>query len=154
LQPFYSDSHGNRAGEMRFERVDVTALAAHFDAGVEPKMARFPAPTPAQFLRGLDSVVAAVEGIHARGGRVVFVNLPVQGRLVEMESRYMPRRDYWDAFAALPGVHALHYEQVPEWAALELPDRSHVKRENRVDLTLGLMAALQRHGWLQPESHD
>jgi hypothetical protein len=146
--PGYSDSDSNRAGEMRFERADVAALAAHFDRGVDAKIARFPAPAPDAFLASLADLRGWIEALRDRGGDVVFVNLPVQGRLVEMESRYMPRRDYWDAFAAQPGVRALHYEDVPEWSALVLPDRSHVRREDRANLTLGLIAALERRGWL------
>lgn len=146
--PGYSDSDSNRAGEMRFERANVAALAAHFDRGVDAKIARFPAPSPDEFVAGLDEVRTWIEALRDRGGDVVFVNLPVQGRLVEMETRYMPRREYWDAFARVSGVRAMHYEDVPEWAALELPDRSHVRREDRVALTLGLMSALDRRGWL------
>lgn len=148
----YSDVFSNRAGEMRFERTDVDALAAHFDRGVEAKLVRFPAPSPQEFLAGVAPVEEAVRRLRARGAEVVFVNLPVQGRLVEMETRYMPRADYWDAFAARPGIHAVHYEDVPEWRALVLPDRSHVRREDRPVLTRGLIAALQRAGWLDSAS--
>lgn len=148
----YSDVGSNRAGEMRFERTDVNVLADHFDRGVDPKMARFPAPSPQAFIAGVAPVEAAVRRLRARGGDVAFVNLPVQGRLVEMETRYMPRVQYWDAFAARPGIHAIHYEDVPEWRSLVLPDRSHVKREDRPALTLGLIAALRQRGWLEPDA--
>ena len=67
----------------------------------------------------------------------------------KVETRYMPRARYWDAFAAQPGVQALHYEDVPEWRALVLPDRSHVTREDRSVLTAGLAAELRRRGWLR-----
>jgi hypothetical protein len=146
--PGYSESDSNRAGEMRFERADVAALAAHFDNGVDAKIARFPPPAPAEFIAGLAPLRSWIEALRDRGGDVVFVNLPVRGRLVELESRYMPRREYWDAFASLPGVRALHYEDVPEWTTLVLPDHSHVRREDRANLTLGLIAALERRGWL------
>lgn len=141
----YSESFPDRSGFMRYDKIDVAALAAHFDAGIDPKIARFPAPSPAEFLAQVRPVVEAARTIEARGGRVLFVTLPVQGRLVEMETRYMPRDRYWDAFAAQ--VAAVHYEDVPEWQGLELPDRSHVTREGRVALTRGLAAELKRRGW-------
>jgi hypothetical protein len=143
----YSESFADRSGFMRYDKVDTAALAARFDAGVEPKMARFPAPSPAEFLEQARPVIEAAAKIQARGGEVVFVVLPVQGRLVEMETRYMPRAAYWDAFAAQPGVHAIHYEDVPEWRELVLPDRSHVTREGRATLTHGLIAEFQRRGF-------
>jgi hypothetical protein len=148
----YSESRSDRSGWMRFDRTDVAALAAHFDRDVEPKMARFPAPSPSDFLTQTEPVRRAAAAIRARGGEVVFVMLPVRGRLVEMETHYMPRSDYWEAFAALPDIRALHYEEVPEWHALELPDRSHVTPDARATLTDGLIAALRRRGWLETES--
>jgi hypothetical protein len=146
----YSEIDSNRAGWMRFDQADVAGLAAHFDASVDAKIARFPAPSRDAFLAQLQPVETAVAAIRARGGDVVFVNLPVRGRLVEMETRYMPRADYWDAFAARPGIKAIHFDDVPEWASLEFPDRSHVRADQRGELTRGLIAQMERRGWLNP----
>lgn len=144
----YSRNFANRAGEMLFERVDTAGLAAHFDAEVDAKIARFPAPTPQQFLADLAPVEDWIARIRARGGDVIFVTMPVKGRLPEMETRYMPRADYWDAFARRPGIHALHYSDVPALGAIDLPDHSHVRAEDRRTLTLALIDALQARGWL------
>lgn len=144
----YSRTFSNRAGEMRFERVDTAGLAAHFDAEVDPKIARFPAPSPQRFLADLAPVEDWVARIRARGGEVIFVTMPVQGRLPEMETRYMPRAQYWDAFARRPGIRALHYADVPALRSLALPDHSHVRATDRRTLTLALIDALQARGWL------
>lgn len=148
----YSVNFANRAGEMRFERVDTAGLAAHFDSEVDFKLGRFPAPTPQQFAADLAPVDDWVARIRARGGDVVFVTLPVQGRLPEMETRYMPRADYWDAFAQRPGIRALHYGDAPALQALPLPDHSHVRADDRRTLTLALMDALEARGWLAPRA--
>ena len=144
----YSVNFANRAGEMRFERVDTAGLAAHFDSEVDFKLARFPAPSPQRFLADLAPVQDWASRIRARGGNVVFVTLPVHGRLPEMETRYMPRADYWDAFAAQPEIRALHYGDVPALQAIDLPDHSHVAAHDRRTLTLALIDALQARGWL------
>lgn len=148
----YSRNFANRAGEMLFERVDTAGLAAHFDSEVDFKIARFPAPSPERFLADLAPVRDWVERIRARGGDVVFVTMPVAGRLPEMETRYMPRATYWDAFARLPGIHALHYGDVPALQAIPLPDHSHVRAEDRRTLTLALIQALQERDWLGPQT--
>lgn len=144
----YSRNFANRSGEMLFDRVDTAGLAAYFDSEVDPKIARFPAPDPARFLADLAPIEDWVHRIRARGGDVVFVTMPVQGRLPDMEGSYMPRSDYWDAFARRPGIHALHYVDVPALRAIPLPDHSHVRAEDRATLTLALMQALEARGWL------
>lgn len=148
LQLPYSRNFANRAGEMLFDRVDTAKLAAHFDSEVDPKIALFPAPSPATFLADLQPVEAWVARLRARGGDVVFVTMPVAGRLPELETRYMPRALYWDAFAQRPGIRALHYADVPALGAIPLPDHSHVRAEDRATLTLALIDALQARGWL------
>lgn len=145
----YSRNFANRAGEMLFDRVDTAKLAAHFDSEVDPKIALFPAPSPATFLADLQPVEDWVARLRARGGDVVFVTMPVAGRLPEMETRYMPRALYWDAFAQRPHIHALHYADVPALGAIPLPDHSHVRAEDRRTLTLALIDALQARGWLE-----
>lgn len=144
----YSRTFANRSGEMLYDRVDAAGLAAYFDSEVDGKIARFPAPTPQQFVADLAPVEDWVRRIRARGGDVVFVTMPVRGRLPEMESRYMPRAEYWDAFARLPGIHALHYEDVPALRGIPLPDHSHVRAQDRAALTHALLDALAERGWL------
>lgn len=145
--PPYTQSAADRSGFMRYDKIDAEKLAASFEASIDYKLGRFPAPSPAEFLAQSRPAIEAAQRIEARGGRVVFVALPLRGRLVEMETRYMPRAAYWDLFAKQPGVHAIHYDDVPEWRDLELPDRSHVRPEGRPVLTRGLIAEIERRGW-------
>ncbi|MCK9488950.1 MAG: hypothetical protein M0Q42_06045 [Xanthomonadales bacterium] len=153
-RPGYVEHQRDRTGALHFQRTDAAGLAAHFDAGAADKLVAFPAPSPAQWLADLAPVEAWVATIQARGGRVVFVNLPVAGRLTELETRYMPRPDYWDAFAARPGIHALHYLDVPALRALPLPDHSHVDAADRPALTRALVEALAERGWLAADQVD
>ena len=120
------------------------------ETGAADKLVAFPPPSPAQWLADLAPVERWAAAIQARGGRVVFVNLPVAGRLTELETGYMPRPEYWDAFAARPGIHALHWLDVPALRALPLPDHSHVDAADRPALTRALITALAERGWLAP----
>lgn len=74
----------------------------------------------------LDHVVDLARRIEARGGRVLFLRMPSSGLILEAERRWYPRERHWARLeAALPG-RTRHFEDVPEWRALECPDGSHL----------------------------
>lgn len=139
-----------RNGLARMERIpDLPAYARWFAEDAERKM-REPHPDPESFLRDLAEVSAWVHAIQARGGQVVFFEPPVAGKLIDLEFGFWDRARYWDAFAALPGIHTVQGMDIPAMRALELPDLSHVHGPDRARLTVALGQALERLGLLTP----
>lgn len=137
----------NRGGEVLFETFDPTASAKAFDGDAERKM-REPRPSQEAFLADARQIQSWVLAIQQRGGDVVFFQPPVSGRVAALEHEYFDRSRYWDAFASLPGIHALHFDDVPAMHALSLPDHSHVRSADRAALTAALVEALRTRGWL------
>jgi hypothetical protein len=139
--------NSSRGGEILFEQSDSAASAKAFDDDAERKM-REPLPEVAEFLAGARQVQAWVHAIQRRGGDVVFFQPPVSGRVAALEREYFNRAEYWDAFASMPGIHALHADDVPAMQALSKPDHSHVGGEDRAVLTTLLVRELLRRGWV------
>ena len=137
----------NRGGEILFDQFDPTASARAFDADAERKMGE-PRPAADAFLADARQIQSWVRAIQARGGDVVFFQPPVAGRVAALEREYFDRAAYWDAFAALEGVRALHFDDVPAMGRLALPDHSHVRGADRATLTRLLVEELRRRGWL------
>ena len=59
---------------------------------------------PARFRKDLEQIKSMVSHIQQRGGRVVFVRLPVSGAVREMDDQLFPRSDYWDVLAQHSGA--------------------------------------------------
>lgn len=137
----------NRGGEILFDQFDPAASAKAFDDDADRKM-REPRPTAEEFMADARQIHAWVRQIQARGGNVVFFQPPVSGRVAALEREYFDRAAYWDAFAALEGIRALHFDDVPGMGRLTLPDHSHVRGADRATLTRLLAEELQRRGWL------
>lgn len=97
---------------------------------------------PAYFQKHMGEVAAMAAAITARGGRVIFVMFPESGYVREIDDRLYPRRQYWDAFAAVSGVQTLNYEDVSALAALHCPDGSHLDYRDRERFTTELVSAL------------
>lgn len=137
----------NRGGEILFDRFDPAASAKAFDDDAERKMQE-PRPTVDEFMADARQIQLWVKQIQDRGGDVVFFQPPVSGRVAALEHEYFDRASYWDAFAALDGIHALHFDDIPAMRRLETPDHSHVRPQLRPELTRLLAEELARRRWL------
>jgi hypothetical protein len=89
-----------------------------------------------------------VQRIRSHGGEVVFVHLPISGRLAELADQKYPRAQYWDLFAARTSAKVLHFRDVPALAALQCPDSMHLDQRDQRTFTLALVAALRERGVL------
>ena len=98
---------------------------------------------PTYFHEHIGEIAAMAAAITARGGKVIFVMFPESGYVREIDARLYPRREFWDAFAAVSGVQTLNYEDVPALAALRCPDGSHLDYRDRERFTETLVSALR-----------
>jgi hypothetical protein len=97
---------------------------------------------------GLDqliaSVVADVEKIRARGGRVVFVRFPSTGEFLATERELFPRAAYWDRLLAETGAPGIHFEDYEGLSGFNCPEWSHLTRADAVTFTRNLIPILRQ----------
>ena len=134
-------------------RAAVAGARATNEAAQRAKLAA-PRPAPARFPAEVARVVGWTRAIAGRGGRVLFVRVPTGGAYAAFTGAFYPRAACWDPFAAriaaIPGCGAVHYEDVPVLAALELPDASHIDAADRPAFTAAVLAEVDRRGLLDP----
>jgi hypothetical protein len=85
-----------------------------------------------------------VARIQARGGKVVFLRLPVTGPLAEREEQLAPRVATWDRLVRENGVPAIHFADHAELSRFDCPEWSHLSAEDSVTFTRELLPHLQR----------
>lgn len=81
--------------------------------------------------------------IQARGGKVVFLRLPVSGPLVQREEQLAPRAATWDRLVRENGVPAIHFQEHSELSAFSCPEWSHLSAPDSVEFTRRLVPHLQ-----------
>jgi hypothetical protein len=91
-----------------------------------PPMPEQLAEDAAMIDREITRAVAAVEKLHARGVRVVFVRAPSDGDVLAGERRRFPRERTWDVLLARTGAPGIHYEDHADMQGLWLPEWSHL----------------------------
>ena len=92
--------------------------------------------------RFADTVVA-VEKLRARGGKIVFVRLPVSGGLMQLEDQTTPRAKIWEPLLQRTTAPGIHFEDYPELAGFTCPEWSHLSAGDSVEFTKRLAPHLR-----------
>ena len=74
----------------------------------------------------ISRIDAAVRTIQARGGNVVLVHFPHDGKIRDLEEELYPRATYWDAMVSGIDAPAIHCEDEATLARYSCPDGSHI----------------------------
>jgi hypothetical protein len=88
-------------------------------------------------------IVNAVEQLRARGGRIVFVRLPVAGELKAIEDRITPRAQIWEPLLQRTAVAGIYFEDFPELKSFNCPEWSHLSAGDSVEFTKRLVPHLR-----------
>jgi hypothetical protein len=95
------------------------------------------------FEQRLADTAKHVARIQARGGRVVFLRLPVTGPLAQREEQIAPRAATWDRLVRENKVPAIHFADHRELNAFDCPEWSHLSAGDSVEFTRRLVPHLQ-----------
>lgn len=88
-------------------------------------------------------VAGSVAEIRRRGGEVVFIRPPSAGGYYEREQRNTPRDRTWNRLLRDTGAFGIHFEDYPAMQGLELPELSHLTREDAVRFTRAYVGVLR-----------
>jgi len=89
-------------------------------------------------------VVAAVQKLRARGGKIVFVRLPHSGELKTLEDRSTPRAQTWDPLLKGTAAPGIYYEDFPELSGFNCPEWSHLSAGDSVEFSKRLVPHLRK----------
>jgi len=87
--------------------------------------------------------IEAVEKLRARGGKIVFVRLPVSGGLKVLEDQATPRNRTWDPLLQGTRAPGIYFEDFPELAGFNCPEWSHLSAGDSVEFSKRLVPHLR-----------
>lgn len=83
-----------------------------------------------------------------RGGTIVLVRCPSKGKYRKLEQRDFPREHFWDSLVYKSKLLAIHFEDYNQLQGLNLPELSHLSKEDAEYFTLELIKILNEKGVL------
>ncbi len=154
LPPYFYSLDAHRRARMTAEAATIGhPLQQRITAGW---LSLFAAPPPPSFIppdafqqmigqaleARFNQTAEHIERIRARGGKVVFLRLPVTGPLVDREEQLAPRAVTWDRLVRENAVPAIHFQDHPELSAFTCPEWSHLSADDSVEFTRRLVPHL------------
>lgn len=100
----------------------------------------------------LERIDHAVSRIQQRGGRVIFVRFPVDGKVKQLEQKRCPRPEYWDVLVARTKAITIHFDDYPSLSNFHCPDGSHLDYRDAPRFTIALALILKEKENAQRQS--
>ncbi|MDQ6620687.1 MAG: hypothetical protein M3Z31_13500 [Pseudomonadota bacterium] len=136
----------DRLGLLDYRRTNVAAIRERRIADLREYYRDNRADSPQEWLAALNQVSDWVRAIQARGGKVVFFREPSAGEHLMLDEANYPRELYWDAYARVAPMPLIDFRDEPAFAAIALPDTSHIDGRDVPRFTRTLLDALVRRG--------
>jgi len=105
------------------------------------------------FMVGTHRVLEMKASIEARGGKVIFIEMPTSGMVREIEGRTFPREIFLKAFEREIGTTAISAIDDPDLQKFNCPDGSHLDFRDRAKFTEKLVHALETRGLSMRADH-
>ncbi|HKS17376.1 MAG TPA: hypothetical protein VJU16_08695 [Planctomycetota bacterium] len=151
----YRDRQGPGVGHLSRMSVEASRFVRlEFHPGdptAEPKRPERSRAKPADDRERRDlqhRFAEAARAIEKRGGRVVFLFMPMTGQAAEMEERDFPRREYWDRLGTSTRSLKIHFRDHSKLSGFACPDEEHLDGEDAVRFTRALAELLLEKGGL------
>lgn len=97
----------------------------------------------------LSEYVMAAEKITRRGGRVIFVHLPISGSWQDFEETNYPRATCYDRLIEKTGCLGIHYEDYPQLRDMKCVDEVHLSKADGILFTQRLIEILRGEGVIE-----
>ncbi len=86
-----------------------------------------------------------IETLRHRGAQVLFVRMPTEGRLREIEQEKFPREAYWEDLLVRTNSVGIHFEDHPTLQGYNCTDASHIDSELAPQFTSAFAEILRGH---------
>lgn len=140
-EPFYTKTLPDRQQLVDYARAKPKALQTLYQSRIEDQKQSLKRSflSPEEWLKQTAYWHTVVKQFKARGGRVIFVRMPVSKERWKIERQKTPADRYWQKFITQLKVDSIHFADYPELTSFELPDTSHLDMRDRPRFTQALL---------------
>ena len=142
--PFGATRDGDM--QMRFtDEMEVSKEKLEFIARIQRaghrRLAHY-GPTDMETLIG--QYTQDVKTIEKRGGKVIFLRPPSDGRFRAFEKEHYPRDQYFDRLVKASGCYGIHFEDHAELRSFRCVETSHLSKSDALEFTRRVVEILRR----------
>lgn len=148
--PRFLITRHDRSRQADYTRINVNKQRQFRVKRIQEIYAKSPPLDPEEWLQHAVEIEPFVKKILDRGGKVVFVRLPSSGKHWEIDEKFLPKREYWDQFAALTSAETIHFQDINSLRKFHCPEGSHLDYRDAPHFTRALIEELIRRKIIEP----
>jgi hypothetical protein len=142
--PFYTTTLGDRQQLIDYARAQPKALKQLHDSKLKiDESDRHSVPTFAEWFDRAKHWQPAIEKFQRRGGKVIFIRMPVAEERWEFESKIYPPDRYWQPWIKQLNLKSIHFADYADLRMFKLPDTSHLDMHDKKAFTRSLLTHVQ-----------
>ena len=144
-EPFYVKTKADRSDLSDFKRFEPVALKKLHDNRIKgsKKISEKGWLNQQEWLVKTNHWQPLLKKFQQRGGRAIFVRMPVSQERWKFESKIFPVDRYWNQFTRRYNIASLHFAEYPSLSHFNLPDTSHLDMRDRSLFTELLLNELE-----------
>lgn len=148
LTPLIFPNGATRDGDMQMrftDEMEVSKEKQEFIARIQKashlRLAHY---GPADIDSLIRQYTEDVSTIEKRGGKVVFLRPPSDGRFRAFEREHYPREQYFDRLVKASGCYGVHFEDHAELRDFHCVEESHLSKRDGIEFTKRVVEILRR----------
>jgi hypothetical protein len=146
-EPFYTNTLSDREQLTDYKRANVKLLKELHDSrltGIK-QQAKQSFISPGKWLKRTEHWQPLVNNFHYRGGRIIFVRMPISQERWKFESQITPPERYWKKFVNKLNVTSVYFADYPDLSNFKLPDTSHLDMRDKPIFTKVLLEKMSNY---------
>jgi hypothetical protein len=148
-EPFYTKTRPNRAQLSDFQRADEKSLKRIHNLRLKQRKNAFKQsfPKPKTWLKKVNHWQPLIQKFQERGGKFVFLRMPVSQERWNLEKQQYPVDQYWnkltEQYYYMKEVKLVHFVNYASLRNYNLPDTSHLDMRDRAEFTNALLNIIE-----------
>ncbi|NJR32480.1 MAG: hypothetical protein HC778_06170 [Chamaesiphon sp. CSU_1_12] len=143
--PFYTKTLNDRQQLTDYDRAQPQALKTLHDSrikGIHASSDRA-IPTFAAWITKTKHWQPTISKFQQRGGKVIFVRMPVSQSRWKFEQKIYPPDRYWQPWMNQLNIKSVHFANYPDLSKFQLADTSHLDMRDKPDFTKAWLTHIQ-----------
>lgn len=145
-EPLYIKMQDDRSLLSDFQRANPEALQSLYLRRIEGTKRSTSNtqnhPSSTEWLAQTNHWPLLIQRFQMRGGRVIFVRMPVSMERWEIMRQAVPPEEFWNLFVNRSNVASVHFAHHPILSQFNFPDASHLDKRDRTVFTKQLLRQL------------
>jgi len=141
--PFYTKTRGDRQQLTDYARANHQKLKSLRASRLGFKNSATSLPTFEQWSSETKHWQPLIDKFQQRGGKIIFVRMPVDRDRWNFESKIYPPDRYWQPWMDQMNVKSIHFADSPDLSSFRLPDTSHLDMRDKAAFTKIWLTHLQ-----------